>query len=247
MYGCRSRTRRNSTSEAGRKPRSPMSRMSPPLTTSMTGPVTTPSRSLTPSMVPQARSYWARFLDRISRPSLSSFWRTRASMCSPSVTTSLGSTSWRIDSSRAGMTPSDLKPMSRRTSSLSTLTTVPVTMSPSSNSTIVPAMASSSEVLAQVVGDDLARGVLTGLVEGAHLGGVCRRLGRDRICGSALRWSRWTWSRSLLSGQRAPPERAVGGGAQRTVRRGHIQSTPRLPEGTPGGPDLAGGRRRSPG
>src|SRR3954466_7748034 len=35
--------------------------------------------------------------------------------------------------------------MSRRTSSLSTLTTVPLTMSPSSKLTIVPAMASSSE------------------------------------------------------------------------------------------------------
>ena len=36
-----------------------------------------------------------------------------------------GSTSLRIDSSRAGITPSDLYPMSSRTSSLSTLTTVP--------------------------------------------------------------------------------------------------------------------------
>ena len=38
-YGCRSRTRRISTSEAGRKPRRPMSRIRPPLTTSMTVPV----------------------------------------------------------------------------------------------------------------------------------------------------------------------------------------------------------------
>jgi hypothetical protein len=72
MYGCRSRTRRISTSEAGRKPRSPMSRIRPPLTTSMTVPVTTPSSSLTFSIVPQARSYCARFLDRMRRPSLSS-------------------------------------------------------------------------------------------------------------------------------------------------------------------------------
>ena len=57
-----------------------------------------------------------------------------------------GSTSWRIDSSLAGITPSDLNPMSSRTSSLSTLTTVPLTMSPSSNSTMVPAMASSREM-----------------------------------------------------------------------------------------------------
>ncbi len=80
-YGSRSRTRRISTSDAGRKPRRPMSRIRPPLTTSMTVPSTTPSSSLTCSMVPQARSYWARFLDRIRRPSLSSFWRTRASTC----------------------------------------------------------------------------------------------------------------------------------------------------------------------
>ncbi len=119
--------------------------MSPPLTTSMTGPVTTSSFSLSFSMVPHARSYWARFLERISRPSLSSFWRTRASMASPSVTISEGSTSLRMDSSRTGMTPSDLKPMSRSTSSRSILTTVPSTRSPSSNSTMVPAMASSRE------------------------------------------------------------------------------------------------------
>jgi hypothetical protein len=37
------------------------------------------SSSLIFSIVPQARSYWARFLDRIRRPSLSSFWRTKAS------------------------------------------------------------------------------------------------------------------------------------------------------------------------
>ena len=56
-YGCRSRTRRISTSDAGKKPRSPMSRISPPLTTSMTEPLTTPSASLICSMVPHARSY----------------------------------------------------------------------------------------------------------------------------------------------------------------------------------------------
>src|SRR6266568_4056153 len=94
-------------------------------------PVTTPSSSLIFSIVPQARSYCARFLERISRPSLSSFWRTRASMCSPLLTTSCGSTSCLIESSRDGMTPSVLYPMSSRTSSLSTLTTVPSTMSPS--------------------------------------------------------------------------------------------------------------------
>src|ERR1044072_8340957 len=39
MNSSRSWTRRMSTSEAGRKPRTPRSRMSPPLTTSMTLPV----------------------------------------------------------------------------------------------------------------------------------------------------------------------------------------------------------------
>ena len=73
MNGCRSRTRRRSTSDAGRKPRRPMSMMSPPLTTSMTGPLTTPSASFFASMSPHARSYCARFFDRMSRPSLSSF------------------------------------------------------------------------------------------------------------------------------------------------------------------------------
>jgi len=49
----------------------------------------------------------------------------------PTETTSAGSTSCLIDSSREGMTPSVLYPMSSRTSSRSTLTTVPSTMSPS--------------------------------------------------------------------------------------------------------------------
>ena len=82
--------------------------MRPPLTTSMTGPSTMPSDSLIFSIVPQARSYWARFFDRTRRPSLSSLVRTSASISSPSFTTSFGSTSLRIDSSRDGMTPSDL-------------------------------------------------------------------------------------------------------------------------------------------
>jgi hypothetical protein len=72
------------------------------------GPVTTPSFSLIFSTSPQARSYCARFLDRMRRPSLSSFWRTRASTSSPTLTTSLGSTSCLMESSREGMTPSVL-------------------------------------------------------------------------------------------------------------------------------------------
>ena len=85
-----------------------MSRISPPFTTSITGPVIVWPEFMTSSIRPHARSYCARFLDRISRPSLSSFWSTRASTRSPTWTTSLGFTSWRIDSSFEGMTPSDL-------------------------------------------------------------------------------------------------------------------------------------------
>ena len=50
----------------------------------------------------------ARFFDRISRPSASSLVSTSASTWSPSETSSPGSTERRIDSSMAGMTPSDL-------------------------------------------------------------------------------------------------------------------------------------------
>ena len=41
-------------------------------------------------MRPQDFSYWARFLERMRRPSLSSFWRTSASISSPTVTSSFG-------------------------------------------------------------------------------------------------------------------------------------------------------------
>ena len=104
-----------------------------------------PPDSLIRSMSPHARSYWARFFDRTSRPSLSSFWRTSASTSSPTLTISWASTSWRIESSRTGITPSDLYPMSRSTSSLSTFTIVPFTMSPSSKATIVWSTASSND------------------------------------------------------------------------------------------------------
>ena len=88
-------------------------------------------------MFPQARSYCARFLERMSRPSLSSRVTTTASIFSPMETMSAGLTPLRIDNSRAGMTPSDLYPISKRASSLSTRTTVPSTNWPASTSTIV--------------------------------------------------------------------------------------------------------------
>jgi hypothetical protein len=66
-----------STSEAGRKPRTPRSTIRPPLTTSMTEPLTGSPDSAAASMLRQARSKRARFLERIRRPSWSSLVRTR--------------------------------------------------------------------------------------------------------------------------------------------------------------------------
>ena len=55
---------------------------------------------------------------------------------------SAGSASLRMDSSREGMTPSLLNPMSTSTSSCSSLTTTPSTRSPSSKSVSVPSIIS---------------------------------------------------------------------------------------------------------
>ena len=104
----RSWTRRMSTSDAGRKPRTPRSRIRPPLTTSITRPLTGSPDSAAPSIDFHASSKRARFLERISRPSASSFVSTSASISSPSCTSSSGLTDRRIDSSETGMTPSDL-------------------------------------------------------------------------------------------------------------------------------------------
>ena len=97
-----------STSEAGRKPRTPRSRIRPPLTTSITVPSTGSPESAAFSIRRQAFSKRARFLERIRRPSWSSLVRTRASTSSPSSTSSEGFTDLRIESSFEGMTPSDL-------------------------------------------------------------------------------------------------------------------------------------------
>ena len=97
-----------STSEAGRKPRTPRSRIRPPLTTSITVPSTGSPDSAAASILRQAFSKRARFFESTSRPSWSSLVSTRASTCSPSDTSSEGSTERRIESSFAGMTPSDL-------------------------------------------------------------------------------------------------------------------------------------------
>ena len=97
-----------STSDAGRKPRTPRSRISPPLTTSITVPSTGSPDSAAASIFRQAFSNRARFLESISRPSWSSLVSTSASTRSPSETSSPGSTERRIESSVEGMTPSDL-------------------------------------------------------------------------------------------------------------------------------------------
>ena len=82
--------------------------MRPPLTTSITVPSTGSPDSAAASILRHAFSKRARFFERTSRPSWSSLVRTRASTCSPSETSSDGSTERRIESSFAGMTPSDL-------------------------------------------------------------------------------------------------------------------------------------------
>ena len=108
MNSSRSWTRRMSTSDAGRNPRTPRSRIRPPLTTSITRPRTGSPDSAAPSIFFQASSKRARFLERIRRPSASSFVRTSASISSPRLTSSAGFTDRRIESSATGITPSDL-------------------------------------------------------------------------------------------------------------------------------------------
>ena len=85
MYSSRFGTRRMSTSDAGRKPRTPRSMIRPPLTTSITVPSTGSPDSAAASIRRHAFSKRARFLDMIRRPSWSSLVRTSASTSSPSV------------------------------------------------------------------------------------------------------------------------------------------------------------------
>ena len=82
--------------------------MRPPLTTSMTVPVTGSPLSKAPSMRFQAFSNLARFLLRMRRPSASSLVITRASISSSRATSSEVLTFLRMLSSLTGMTPSDL-------------------------------------------------------------------------------------------------------------------------------------------
>ena len=65
MYSSRFGTRRMSTSEAGRKPRTPRSMIRPPLTTSITVPSTGSPDSAAASILRHAFSNRARFLERI--------------------------------------------------------------------------------------------------------------------------------------------------------------------------------------
>src|ERR1044072_7521 len=64
----RSGTRRMSTSEAGRKPRTPRSTIRPPLTTSITAPLTGSPESAAASILRQARSKRGGLLGRTKRP-----------------------------------------------------------------------------------------------------------------------------------------------------------------------------------
>ena len=80
--------------------------MRPPLTTSMTEPLTGVPSSAAFSIRCQARSNRARLRDRIRRPSASSLVNTSASTMSPTDTSSAGSTDFLMDSSLAGTTPS---------------------------------------------------------------------------------------------------------------------------------------------
>ena len=82
--------------------------MRPPLTTSITLPLTGSPLSAAASIAFQASSKRARFFERSRRPSASSFVITSASISSPTETSSAGFTFRRIDSSETGMTPSDL-------------------------------------------------------------------------------------------------------------------------------------------
>ena len=89
------------------------------------GALTASSFSLSASMVPRARSYWALLgQDQASLPCLR--WGLGLPPSSPTDTTSLGSTSCLMDSSAGRDDTFGLsRPMSSRTSSRSTLTIVP--------------------------------------------------------------------------------------------------------------------------
>ena len=83
-------------------------------------------------------------------------------MRSPTLTMSFGSASCRIESSREGITPSVLYPISRSTYSRSTCTTVPSTKSPSLKFLIVPSIAARKSAadpmsLTATTGDDVLK------------------------------------------------------------------------------------------
>src|SRR6202035_3841264 len=83
MYSSRFGTRRMSTNEAGRKPRTPRSMIRPPLTTSITAPSTGSPDSAAASIRRQAFSKRARLFLQIKRPSRSSFVRTSRALDPP--------------------------------------------------------------------------------------------------------------------------------------------------------------------
>ena len=102
---------------------------------------------------------------------------------------SAGSASLRMDSSREGMTPSLLNPMSTSTSSRSILTTVPSTRSPSSKSVSVPSISAfiwSSETSSKSMTDVFLISVKTDPFQ-KTVGTPCRRLSANNASTPSLR------------------------------------------------------------
>ena len=116
-----------STCEPGRKASTPTFTIRPPFTTLLTLPFTRPPSSKTLTIFSQF-CLWAAFsLERTTMPSSFSRRSRRTSTSSPS---SISSSS----NSEAGITPSDLYPISTITTWGRMSRMVPVTMDPSRNS-----------------------------------------------------------------------------------------------------------------
>ena len=130
IYEDNSLTLLTSIREAGKKPLTPISTISPPLTDSITVPLIDFLLSEISCISPHAFSYTALFTERINLPSSSSLSKTKACIFSPSFTNSFGFTPFLTDNSLEGITPSDLYPTSTITSFLSTRTIVPSITSP---------------------------------------------------------------------------------------------------------------------
>src|SRR5699024_7254657 len=127
-----SSTKYVSTNDAGMNPRRPTSTTSPPLTTSFTSVSNISPASYLSCNSFHASSASTNFLDTII--SSSSTFLTSNVSSSPSLTISAGSSTCKFDNSLIGIIASDFCPISTSTCFSSILTTVPVTMFPTSNS-----------------------------------------------------------------------------------------------------------------